>query len=169
MQFLWVILKLWQLQHRDIFSRRTYIEFPFSISWGVLSSQPLAAVSICHLFLINPCLSLLRNQHLFHTFTFSDVCKQNVLTLWTNTFLVTNHRMSVIYTLEPTGQVSSRPETLSMKHFLVSTPSCLRVLRLLHGSRECFVRNVYCCSQLWMLLWQQCVFAFIFIYLMKIN
>lgn len=29
--------------------------------------------------------------------------------------------MSVIYTLEPTGQVSSRPETLSMKHFLVST------------------------------------------------
>ncbi len=29
--------------------------------------------------------------------------------------------MSVIHTLEPTGQVSLQPETLSMKHFLVST------------------------------------------------
>lgn len=29
--------------------------------------------------------------------------------------------MSIIHTLEPTGQVSLRPETRSMKHFLVST------------------------------------------------
>lgn len=120
-----IVATLWHFLKANI-----CIEFPFSISWGILSSQSLG-LSLQFQFVIsfslNPCFSLLRNQQstsfpLWHYHLQQRLETKCPYTVNKHMFLVTNHRMSFIFTLELTTQVSLHPETLSMKHLLMNCP-----------------------------------------------